>query len=173
MQYGIGMPTPGGQGAVTAVAEVRKVPSVGGAVGAWLCTVVLFSALALVGPFFVPLAHTGKVQMAVSFGKGELLAFALAIFAAALSRWIVHEGPGNVALTSLGAAGTAVSAIAISAVWLDEYEVATQQSKGLLFSLSRVATYSWVLVIAALILGLVAEIMYALSLKPSAVKVGP
>ena len=75
-------------------AEVRHALTVPRAIGTWLYTVVLFSALALLGPLFIPPLHNG-FSMSLSFGNGELLSFALALFAAAISRWIVHGGDGG------------------------------------------------------------------------------
>jgi len=159
-------------GQVVAEATVKKAPSVGGALIAWLCTVVLFSALVLTGPFFAPLAHTGKIDITASFGKGELLGFGLAVFAAALSRWVVHDARSNVVLQGLSAAGLVLVAIAIALVWLDAYEVQIGDSKTLFMPASRVVTASWVLVGIALLSGAATEVAYALGLRPPAVKVG-
>jgi hypothetical protein len=159
-------------GPVVAEATVKKAPTVGGALIAWLCTVVLFSALALAGPFFAPLGHSGKLDTAASFGKGELLGFGLAVFAAALSRWIVHDARSNVVLQSLSGAGLVLVAIAIALVWVDAYQVQIGDSKALFFPAARVVLASWVLVGMALLCGAATEIVYVLGLRPPAVKVG-
>src|SRR5450759_2650074 len=153
-----------------AVGEITKVPSIHGALLAWLFTVVLLSALALAGPLFVPLAHTGRVDTSISFGKGELLGFALALFAAAVSRWIVHGARASVALLSLSIAGLALVAIAIALVWFDSYQVQTGQATELFLPVSSVVFASWILVGLAFFCGAASEIAYAYSLRPTAVK---
>jgi membrane protease YdiL (CAAX protease family) len=108
--------------------------------------------------------------MNVSFGKGELLGFALALFAATLSRWIAHEGTGREMLWSLSTFGLALAAAAIAVVWLSGYQVETGQEKDLFIPTSSVVLGSWVLVVASFVIGAIGEIMYARSLRPTAVK---
>jgi hypothetical protein len=151
------------------VGDFRKAPSPLGALALWFVTVFIFSALAVVGPLVIPLAHTGKANMNVSFGKGELLGFALALFAATLSRWIGHEGKGRATLWSLSTLGLALAAAAIAVVWLDGYEVHIGQEKDLFIPTSSVVVGSWILVGASFVCGAIGEIMYARSLRPTPV----
>lgn len=151
-------------------AEVTTAPSIREALVAWFFTVVLFSAVALAGPVFAPLVHTGRLDPNVAFGKGEILGLGLAVFAAALSRWVVRGPQSSVPLRSLSTLGLILVAIAIALVWLDSYQVDTGQSKALFFPQSRVFTASWILLVASLLCGVATEVKYARSLQRPAVK---
>jgi hypothetical protein len=168
------MPTPSpGPQPPSAVAEIRKVPSVAVALRDWFFTIVLFSALEFAGPLFVPPLHDkgGKFDLNVSFGGGELLGFGLALFAATASRWITHRGRGDLPLRSVSTVGLALVAMAISGVWLDRYELHTGSEQALFVSTSHVLVVSWILVGASVVCGVLGETFYALSLRPSAVRV--
>jgi hypothetical protein len=155
----------------TVVATLKRAPTVPEALIAWLATVVLFSAVALAGPFFAPWVHTGHVSTTVSFGKGELLGFALAISAASLGRCVISDVRWNAVLRPISAVFMALVAAAITAVWIDDYTVYTHASKELFLPEAHVVTAGWVLVALALICGAITEAAYALSSKDSAVGV--
>jgi hypothetical protein len=109
--------------------------------------------------------------MNTSFGQGELLGFTLAVFAAAFSRWIVHQGRGELIFRSLGLIGIVFAAIAVSFVWFDNYLVATDQIESLIFPRSNVVLTSLILAGASVACGAASEVGYALSVRPSAVTV--
>lgn len=153
------------------VADLRAVPSAREAFSAWLSTVVLLSLLLLIGPFFIPWAHDGRFNVDLSFGKGELFGFDFAVFAAALSRWLMREGNTNKMLRSISIAGMVATAIALTLLWFDSFEVQTSQSSKLFFKSSQVVWGSCVLAGLSLICGAATEVVYARSLKRSAVVV--
>jgi hypothetical protein len=163
------------QQAPQAVAEIRPIPTAFEALKVWACLVVLFSLFSLLGPLFIPWSHTGHFNLEASFGKGELLGFAFALFAAALSRWIVQEGDRNrnVGLMSFSITGMLFVSLAIALLWLDAYQAQTKQTKNLFVQLPQVMQISWVLVGASVLCGAATEVSYARSLRETAVRVVP
>ncbi len=140
-----------------------------GALVEWLVTVVLFSAFALGGPVVAPLlGKAGNFKPVVSFGKGELLGLALAIFAAAAARCLSLRS--NVALRGLSTAGLVLVSVAIALVWTDGYRLQTHESHELALPGGHVLGVSWVLLGLALLCGAAAEVAYSLSLRRAAVK---
>ena len=158
-----------------AVAEIRPVPTPCEALRVWAYTVVLVSLFSLLAPLTIPWLHTGHFNQETSFGKGELLGFAFALFAAALSRWIVQQGDRNrnVGLMFLSIAGMLCVSLAIALLWLDAYQVQTNQTKNLFVQLPQVIQVSWGLVCASVLCGAATEVSYARSLRKTAVKVAP
>jgi hypothetical protein len=145
-----------------------KIPTYWVAILTWFVTVVFFSALALIGPVVVPGKH---FHWDTSFGKGELLGFALGLFAASLGRWIVHDGPRlsvhNKALAILSWIGLATSASGIAILWNDAYRVEVGQEKTLHYGTSIVVEWSIGLVIASVVIGVLTEVCYVRLLKKS------
>jgi hypothetical protein len=153
----------------TAVAEISPFASVVRALWTWLWAVVVFSAVALMGPLFVPWFENsnGRFGANASFGKGELLSFCFAIFAAAVSRWIVHEGHRNVALMVISIVGMFIVASAISLLWYDTFVHGSPTLKKQV----KTVQISEVLIVLSLICGAATEWVYALSLRPAFVRV--
>jgi hypothetical protein len=158
-------------GEVLAVAEIRPVPSPFEALRIWAYTVVLLSAISLLGPLCIPWLHTDRFNQETSFGKGELLGFALALFAAALGRWLVKEGDRRIGLMVFSIAGMVIVSIMLSLLWYDAYQVETKQTADLFLQLPQVVQISWGLVGLSLFCGGATEVSYARSLQESAVKV--
>lgn len=158
-----------------AVAEIRPIPTPLEALKVWVYTVVLMSLFSLLGPLSIPWLHTGHFNQDTSFGKGELLGFAFALFAAALSRWIVREGDRNrnVGLMFCSIAGMLCVSLAIALLWFDAYQVQTNQAKDLFIQLPQVMQISWALVCASVLCGAATELSYARSLRKTAVRVVP
>lgn len=155
-----------------AMAEIRPVPTPCEALKVWAYTVVLVSLFSLLGPLAIPWLHTGHFNQETSFGKGELLGFAFALFAAALSRWIVQEGDRSIGLMFFSIAGMLCVSFAIALVWLDAYQVQTNQTKNLFIQLPQVIQVSWGLVCASVLCGVATEVSYARrNLRETAVKV--
>lgn len=163
------------QQAPQAVGEIRPIPTAFEALKTWACTVVLVSIFSLLGPLFIPWLYTGHFNQEASFGKGELLGFAFALFAAALSRWIVQEGDRNrnVGLMSFSITGMLLVSLAIALLWLDAYQVQTKQTKNLFIQLPQVMQISWILVGVSVLCGAITEVSYARSLRETAVRVVP
>jgi heme/copper-type cytochrome/quinol oxidase subunit 4 len=148
-----------------ASAEIRKVPTPREALWTWCITVVPLSLLALVGPWVIPWLHTGQLNVKTSFGKGELIGFSFALFAAALSRWVVHEGDRKTGLMVFSILGMACVAAAIALLWFDAYQVQTGQARHSFLQVQQVVTLSWILVGMSVICGASTEIVYARSLQ--------
>ena len=158
-------------GPVQAVAEIRLVPSPCEALRVWAYTVVALSAISLLAPVGIPWLHTGRFNQETSFGKGELLGFALALFAAALGRWLAKEGDRRMGLMFFSFAGTTIVSIMLSLLWYDAYQVETKQTADLFFKLPQVVQVSWGLFILSLLCGGATEVSYARSVQKSQVKV--
>jgi biotin transporter BioY len=163
------------QKAPEAVAEIRPVPTPFEALKVWAYTVVLVSLFSLLGPLSIPWLHTGHFNQETSFGKGELLGFAFALFAAALSRWIVQESDRNrnIGLMFFSIAGMLCVSFVIGLLWFDAYQVQINQTKTLLVQLPQIMQVSWGLVFASVLCGAATEFSYARSLRETAVKVVP
>jgi len=156
---------------VQAVAEIRLVPSPCEALWVWVYTVVALSAISLLAPLGIPWLHAGRFNQETSFGKGELLGFALALFAAALGRWLVKEGDRRIGLMVFSFAGMAIVSIMLSLLWYDAYQVETKQTADLFLQLPQVVQISWGLVGLSLLCGGATEFSYARSVQKSEVKV--
>ena len=127
----------------------------------WLGSVVTLSAFTLIGPLIIPKLDTRHFNTKVSFGKGELLGFAFALFVAALSRWIVHEVDRNIPFMIFSIIGMVLVAITLALLWNDMYNVQKGYTKHLHFQASQVVSWSWILVGLSLVVGAFTEILYA------------
>jgi hypothetical protein len=135
-------------------------------------TVCIFSAIALLGPILAPLLLDHHFHWTVSFGRGELLGFALGLFAASLSRWIIH-GSDHRTLQLVSCIGLAATGIAIGILWTDSFESILHATRHPWFSAQSIVAASLVLSGAAFFLGASTEVLYARMRQNSITEIGP
>jgi hypothetical protein len=152
-------------------ADGRQRKTIPEALAEWLVAIVLLTALSLVGPILVPWGHNHfrKFDPAVSFGKGELLAFAFAILAVAVVRWWLSEGAslsGFWATVFKGSSifGLGMVSTLIATVWIDDYTAGVNHT-GRILDAGAVTDLSYGVTVLALLVGAATEYLYARSLR--------
>lgn len=145
-------------GATIIARREHDLPGPVGAAGLWLVYVVCLSAVAAAGPAGIAYFQHRGVDYA--FGEGELLAVAFAIFAAATSKWLTRRREDTMQLLLRGCSiiGLALTAILITAVWLDN-----KSSLG--FSTDLIVKGSVAVIVLSLAFGLATEIAYAVEAR--------
>jgi hypothetical protein len=129
----------------------------------WFVFIVLFSAIGLLAPLIVPWWHTQHFDASVSFGRGELFGWSLAVFSAALVRSLAHPGKGE-AVTYLRFCTALLLACAgglVGIQWVDLYEDPTMP----FLRPENTVVLSTASVLISTVLGMYAEIAFVHGLR--------